>query len=142
MRDMHQIRLEIPSAAEYVSVARHTVEGIASRMRFDASEVGDLKLAVGEACNNAVRHGSPSSNHPCVTVVCSVSLNCLMIEVSNGLVGGEPCPKITEAVNPEREGGMGLYIIKKLMDEVDITWEHCSAKIKMVKMLKSHCASA
>ncbi|HOM71293.1 MAG TPA: ATP-binding protein, partial [Armatimonadota bacterium] len=56
MQEAHQIRLEIPSATEYVGVVRRAVEGIARRMNFDSSEVEDLKLAVGEACTNAIKH--------------------------------------------------------------------------------------
>lgn len=142
MENIHQIRLEIPSAAEYVSVVRQAVEGIAKRMHFDAMEVGDLKLAVGEACNNAIRHGCTSTAHPCVTVICYVASSCLEIEVFNGLTGKEPCPTIVEAVNPEKEGGMGLFIIRKVMDEVEINWEDCSARVRMVKRMKPICADA
>ena len=88
MEGSHEIRLEIPSAAEYVSLVRHAIEGIASRMRFDPVEVGDLKLAVGEACNNAVKHGGGTTGYPCIVVVCKVAPTSLEIEVSNALSGG------------------------------------------------------
>lgn len=137
MDDQDQIRLEIPSSAEYITVVRQTVGGIADRMHFDPLEVDDLKLAVGEACTNAVRHGCPSEVNPCITVVCKVVSDSLEIEISNGLAGGEPCPTIVSNVDFDKEGGMGLYIMKNLMDEVDIIWENCTARIRMVKRLKA-----
>lgn len=137
MKDGHQIRLEIPSSAEYVSVVRQAVEGLANRMNFDAMEVDDLKLAVGEACNNAVRHGCPSDQNPSITVVCRVALDNIQIEISNGLAGDEPCPAIVSQVDTSKEGGMGLYLMHKLMDEVDIVWEDHTARIRMVKRLKA-----
>jgi serine/threonine-protein kinase RsbW len=136
MQDAHQIRLEIPSAAEYVSVVRRAVEGIATRMHFAPSDVEDLKLAVGEACNNAVKHGCPSHNRPFITVICKVTPGCLEIEIKNGLAGEEPCPAVVEPPDGSKEGGMGLHIMRQLMDEVDIIWKNRTASIRMVKRLR------
>lgn len=140
MQVAEQIRLEIPSSTEYVSLVRHAVEGIAHRMRFDEPEINDLKLAVGEACTNAVRHGCPSEAHPFVTVVCKVNSGCLEIEVCNSLAGGESCPTIVgsldDNIENRKEGGMGLYIMRSLMDEVDIIWGANTARIRMVKRPK------
>jgi serine/threonine-protein kinase RsbW len=141
MQDAHQIRLEIPSSAEYISVVRQAIVGIANRMRFDPIDIDDLRLAVGEACNNAVKHGCPSSENPTVTVLCKVCCDTIEVEVSNGIGGGEPCPTIVGSlpcdVKNARENGMGLYIMRRLMDEVDIIWEDHTARIRMVKRLRT-----
>ena len=136
MQDPHQIRLEIPSAAEYVGVVRRAVESIASRMPFAATDIEDLKLAVGEACTNAVRHGCPSRHHPFITVICKVTPDFLEIEIKNGLAGGEQCPSVVTIPDTDKEGGMGLYIMREVMDEVDIVWKGRTASIRMVKRVK------
>ncbi|MBI2841929.1 MAG: ATP-binding protein [Armatimonadetes bacterium] len=136
MQCAHQIRLEIPSTAEFVGVVRQAVAGIAGRMCFSPTEVDDLKLAVGEACNNAVRHGCPSSVNPYITVVCNVAGDRLEIEISNGLAGGELCPTIVDDLDYSKEGGMGLYIMREIMDEVEIIWHDRTARVRMVKRLK------
>ena len=53
------IVLHIPSRPEYVRVVRLTLMGIASRMEFSYDDVEDMKLAVAEACNNAILHAAP-----------------------------------------------------------------------------------
>jgi serine/threonine-protein kinase RsbW len=145
MQDAHQIRLEIPSDAEYVGVVRQAIGGIARRMRFDPSDIDDLKLAVGEACTNAVRHGCPSVVNPSVSIICTVSPAVLEIEISNGLAGGQQCPVIVGSLECDpknaKEGGMGLYIMRKLMDEVDVVWEEHEARIRMVKRLPNKSVS-
>jgi serine/threonine-protein kinase RsbW len=50
------VRITIPSRSEYVRVVRLAVLGIASRMAFSYDDVEDIKLAVSEACNNAILH--------------------------------------------------------------------------------------
>jgi serine/threonine-protein kinase RsbW len=53
------IVLHIPSKPEYVRVVRLALTGIASRMEFSWEDVEDMKLAVSEACNNAILHAAP-----------------------------------------------------------------------------------
>jgi len=50
------IRLRFPARPEYLLLARLAVAAVARRMALGRVEVGDLKLAVTEACSNAVRH--------------------------------------------------------------------------------------
>ncbi len=51
-----KVCLSIPTKSEYVSVARLTSSVIANNMGFDIEDIEDIKVAVGEACNNAVLH--------------------------------------------------------------------------------------
>ena len=48
------VTLTIPCAPEYVGTARLTILGVASRMGFSYDQVEDIRLAVGEACANAI----------------------------------------------------------------------------------------
>jgi len=50
------IVIQIPSRPEFVRVVRLALLGIASRMDFSFDDVEDIKLAVSEACNNAILH--------------------------------------------------------------------------------------
>lgn len=113
------IILVLPSKPEYVSVARLTVSGIASRMGFDIEEVEDIKLAVAEACTNAIKHGYKECPGE-YEVKASVEGNCLSISVSDKGCGFEmenvKCPDC----NNLKEGGMGLFIIRTLMDDAEL----------------------
>ena len=51
------IEIRFPSRSEYVGVVRLAVSGIAQRCNFTMDEIEDLKIAVTEACSNAVIHG-------------------------------------------------------------------------------------
>ena len=55
------VHLRFPARAEYLLLARLAVSGVARRMGLGGKEVADLKLAVTEACSNAVRHAYPAS---------------------------------------------------------------------------------
>jgi serine/threonine-protein kinase RsbW len=50
------VNLVIPAKTDFVGIARLAVSGIANRMGFSYDDIEDLKLAVSEACTNAVVH--------------------------------------------------------------------------------------
>lgn len=134
MRQGEVVELEIPSAPEYVSIVRQAVEGIARRMDFSPSQIEDLKLAVGEACTNAVKYGCPKDDLHNVEVKCVVTGGGLVVEIRNFISGCEH-PKVPRQPDLTREGGLGLYMIRKLVDEVDILWDQDRATVRMLKKL-------
>lgn len=132
LRQGEVIHLEIPSAPEYVAIARHAVEGIARRMQFTPSQIEDLKLAFGEACTNAVKYGCPCEEYPNVEIKCVVLEDGLLVEIRNS-VSDCSCPTVPSMPDFTHEGGRGLYMMRQLVDEVDMTW---SPELAVVKMFK------
>ena len=55
-RTEHVVRLDFPAKPDYLLLARLALAGIARALPLDEEAVADLKLAVTEACGNAVRH--------------------------------------------------------------------------------------
>ena len=113
-----KINLSIPNKPEYVSVIRLTVTAIANRMGFDIEKIEDIKVAVAEACTNAITHGRNEIDN--FNVEFSIEEEKLTIAVcDNGKGCATNCIK-----NPDltllNEGGLGVFIIKSLMDDVNI----------------------
>jgi serine/threonine-protein kinase RsbW len=132
LRQGEVMQLEIPSSPEYVAIARHAVEGIARRMHFDAGQIEDLKLAVGEACANAVKYSTCSDDNPNVEIKCVVMPDSLTVEVKNKYIGPDQL-SFPNALDPSREGGRGLYLMRQLMDEVHFEWKKGTAVVRMLK---------
>src|SRR6185436_3009746 len=51
------VRLSIPAKAEYITLVRLALSGLSHLRPLSEEALGDLKLAVTEACTNSVRHG-------------------------------------------------------------------------------------
>ena len=134
MRQGEAVELEIPSAPEYVAIVRQAVEGVARRMRFDAGQIEDLKIAVGEACTNAVKYGCKQQGNGNVLVRCIVCSDALIVEIRNSIVECES-PEVPCEPDLDKEGGLGLYLMRQLVDEVDLTWESEMAVVKLLKRL-------
>ncbi|MGV8145352.1 MAG: ATP-binding protein [Alkaliphilus sp.] len=128
----NQIKLSVPNKAEYLSVVRLTTSGIANRIGFDLDEIEDIKLAVAEACTNAMTHGKEEKGT--YNIDFTIEKERLVIEVKDR---GNGC-RIENIKKPEKgkleEGGLGLFIIKSLMDKVEISSN--SGKGTSIKMMK------
>jgi len=116
---MENITLSLPSKAEYVSVARLTASVIANNMGFNIEDVEDIKVAVGEACNNAVLHGKCDQDRFHIDFeVYEEEFTVIVKDTGNGFDFIEY--KEPDLNNP-RENGLGLFIMKSLMDDVEVT---------------------
>ena len=125
--EVSRIELQIPASSEWVRVARLTVAGVASRLPFPVDAVEDIKLAVTEAINNAIQH-APSQTlagqEATISIVIKTSARGLWIDVADQgrLHGGWPASDLNaQAARPDElpEGGLGLMLIRSLMDEVE-----------------------
>ncbi len=130
------LKFSVPGKPEYVRTVRLAISSLANCAGFDIEAVEDIKVAVSEACNNVVRHGK-SEKKDTYEIACEVEENRMTISVTDQ-AGGYDLAKYQKPSieNPIKEGGLGIYIIKALMDEVDIFSEIGSGtNIKMVKYL-------
>lgn len=137
------IEMKIPAKAEYVGVIRLTLSGIASRIGFSYENIEDLKIAVSEAITNAVQHAYSNSENEEVLVGFTLYKNKLEIKVADSgksfnfdQAYEEAGPyKEDEKVEFLREGGLGLYLIETLMDEVTMQ-QNEGVTIVMTKYLE------
>jgi serine/threonine-protein kinase RsbW len=117
------IRLTIPAKPEYITLGRLALTGIA-RMRpndVSAETLGDLKLALTEACTNSVRHAYGDEGGM-VEIGYELHRDKLVVEVAdegNGLAASGERPPLTE--DELMEGGLGIAIIEALSDELEIS---------------------
>jgi serine/threonine-protein kinase RsbW len=117
------VRLTMPARAEYLILARLALAGIAREVAMSEEALADLKLAVTEACGNAVRHAYPVEGlgEPgTVRVVYEVGADAIEITVEDEGTGVEleELPDDPLSGEDPAESGMGLAIIRAVMDEL------------------------
>jgi serine/threonine-protein kinase RsbW len=117
------VELKIPSQLGYERVAREAAAAVARRLGFSSERVEELKTAVGEACTNAIRHGSNADARMKVVVLLTADETKLDILVKDVGVGDAPSGEVVapdiqaqvEGRNPP--GGLGLWLIRQMVDE-------------------------
>lgn len=119
--------LEIPARAEYVALVRQFVASLASsRQLLDEERIDNLKLAVSEACTNAIEaYHDPTGQH--VRIRWRDGGDRLEVGVEDSGPGFD-LRRVPAGESPRRqagcqprlpaERGLGIRLIRSLVDEV------------------------
>ena len=124
---LREVRLILPMASDMELVASQTASAIANWMVMSAERVGEVEMAVVEACINAFEHSHSPERKVDITfrVFGAGNPERLEIVVHDKGVGFVPASVIDpqpgrKVVGGGRKRGWGLRIIQGLMDEVRI----------------------
>jgi len=134
------IHLHLPSELGYEKVAMGAVRSVAQAMGFSPDRILDLQTAIAEACTNAIEHGNRLNASQRVEVVMTIEENALAVDVNDkGQDAHFADPQLPEY---GRHRGMGMYIIKQLVDEVQWSAKPQGGQVRMVIYLEPHAQPA
>lgn len=131
MQPYDYIELKVPAKAQYLGVARLLISGIANRVGFSYEDIEDLKIATSEAVTNAVQHAYRDGDDGEVIVGCALyedKIEVVVTDFGHSFNYEETKKHIGpyhehDEVSFLREGGLGLYLMETLMDEVKIRYK-------------------
>jgi serine/threonine-protein kinase RsbW len=119
------VRLSFPAKPDYLLLARLALAGVARSLPVGPELLADLKLAVTEACGNAVRHAyaEREGSVGVAFVVADDRLEMIVEDEGAGIAlpVEELVPEPAAETTPEPiDGGMGMAIIRAIVDELDV----------------------
>ena len=123
------VDFSIPCMSDYVSVVRLAISGIATRMSFSIEDIEDIKIAVSEACTNAIQYAFDEPKTERVNIQCNLFKEKLQIIIKDTGKGFQPDELDRTPINERSLDeidektprlGLGLTFIKSLMDETII----------------------
>ena len=142
------IELEIPARAEFVALARLVVSALASADSNLADErIDDLKLAVSEACTNAIEAHDAAGSNERVLVRCKAGADALEVCVEDRGHGFDPSglpdhPPVTDPDRLKFERGLGIPLIRARVDEVEFSPTAEGTSVRLVMRLGTNGAEA
>jgi serine/threonine-protein kinase RsbW len=135
---MDSFELEIDANVENLSVI---ADFIATAMRQIGTEEGifEVQTAVDEACTNIIQHAY-SGRGGIIAISCELQDNDFVVTIRDrGMPfdpGSVPPPDLEADLEQRRVGGLGMYLMRKLMDEVGYDFDAKKGnKLTMRKML-------
>ena len=120
--EVEVVELLLPPRPEVVAVVRLVVGAlIDADPLFDEERGADVRLAVSEACTNAVQ--AQPTGEP-IVVRCEVTAGRLLFSVTDHGRGFDPealpeHPAVTDPARLDHENGLGIPLIRLLSDAVD-----------------------
>jgi anti-sigma regulatory factor (Ser/Thr protein kinase) len=116
-------RLAVPADLAYLALVGEFVLFMARRAGFAETDAARLRLAVDEACANAIEHGGLSRAGQPLEVVCEASVDALTVRVADCgsafTIAEAADPEVDAPLEKRRIGGLGLYLMRRVMDHVE-----------------------
>lgn len=140
MANSNQIHtLSVEASTEHLSKVREFVAAHAQNSGLKAKQIDEIKLAVDEAYTNIIKHAYKNSPQKKVNIEIGSDSNKLWISLIDEGKSFDPAtysePDIMQRIKQKKRGGMGVYLIKKLMDQVQYSRKGRINEIRMVKNL-------
>ncbi len=124
----------IPSTVPAANRMIAKVLRVAERMKCGEEEMKKVELALREALLNAILHGNLRSPRKRVSVRCYCQADCgmlLVVEDEGSGFNPKKIPDPTQGKNIYSSHGRGIYLMRKLMDEV--RFERCGSRVVLKK---------
>jgi serine/threonine-protein kinase RsbW len=117
---MNAIRIEVPALTENIRMIESFIDNAREKFHLDDDIYGNIMIAVTEAVNNAIKHGSHSDSSRNVNLSLLVDGTTLKFRVEDQGPGFDymHLPDPTSPENLEKPGGRGIFLMKHLADEV------------------------
>ncbi len=114
--------LVIKSTTENLSKVRDFTKSSAEAIGFSKEAIGKIILAVDEACSNVIKHAYKYSEEGEISVSLNYKDPKFVISITDEGTHFDPDlipePDIKEYHKQKKVGGLGMFLMKKLMDEV------------------------
>jgi anti-sigma regulatory factor (Ser/Thr protein kinase) len=107
---------------ENLDAIREFVGGIAAKGGFSDKETYNIKLATDEAASNIIEHAYEGVSNGILEISCGLHKNSIVIIlVDHGESfdpSAVPMPDLKADLSERQVGGLGIFLMRKLMDEV------------------------
>lgn len=135
--------LTIPAQAEYLDIVRLTLYGFATKAGYTFEEIEDMKVAVAEACNNVILHAYGAADSGTIELRLESGEEGMTISVKDhgqSFVfpenAGIPALLEQTEISEVTVGGLGLFLMEALMDDVQVrSYDGSGTEIVLTKRL-------
>lgn len=134
--------LVVPSETRQLAKVRNFVVKHARQANVGETHIEALRLAIDEACANVIEHayqGNPSKE---VSLAITIEPTRVVVQIRDH---GRPFdrttyqrPNVMELSRKRKSGGLGVDIIRRLMDEVQYLNHGDTNEIRFVRFRRAH----
>ena len=133
-------RIVIPCSKSNLQEIRNFIIEILKTENLSDLEIHSMVLAVDEVCANIIIHSSNCSPEQTLEVLMEVKKDRVEYEIIDNGIGFDirqyPEPDLNEIIKTKRKGGVGLMLVKRIMDEIDFYSKKGKSVVKLTKFLE------
>ena len=135
---MAVVELEIPARPAYLSLVRLIVDAAVGSLApgLSVARLDDLKIAVTEACSNAIEAHEAILDDGPVVVRCVIDDHQVTVDIVDRGRGFDPdrvetLPAATDPRRLRHESGLGIPLMRTLTDEVAFSLDADGTKVSL-----------
>lgn len=138
---LKKYKLSVGCSTQNLEIIRNFVLNIAVQIGMTKDQIGQIELAVDEASTNVIKHSCDYNEAKTLTIIIKVLKDKFVIEIidrGNKKFDPNSVQKVNlkEFVKNRKHGGLGIHLMKNLMDEVQyFSGEKNYNRVRLVKNL-------
>ncbi len=129
---------KVNASTQNLSTIRDFVSRHAREQGFTAEKVADIQLAVDEAYTNIIKHAYKNDSTKEVVINLEFDDEKMIVTLTDRGKGFDihryKKPNLKKQIEMKKRGGMGVYLIRKLMDDVSY---HVKNQKNILRMYKN-----
>jgi serine/threonine-protein kinase RsbW len=130
-------KITYPAKFEFLDEIREFVAEIARQGGFNDKEVYSLQLAADEAASNIIEHAYEGVANASLDISCDMQGDAIVIIMRDEGLSFDPSqvkqPNLKAKLSERQIGGLGVYLMRKLMDDVRYESAGKSNTLTMIK---------
>jgi len=127
----------IPAQMSYLTQIRDFIEQVSKKHKYSDKLSNSFKLVIDEACTNIIRHGYRDVKGGEITLKAIIRKQSLTIVVIDQGKSYDPrsanTPDLEKYVNIGKRGGLGIMMMRKLMDDVQYNITSRGNELRLTK---------
>jgi anti-sigma regulatory factor (Ser/Thr protein kinase) len=135
----HALEFRLVNDLAAMTRLAEAVEGFVAEHRLPAEAANALYVCVDEAVSNVVAHGYPDGARGEIEVRLRRRPDSVVLEIEDDGVPFDPLqappPDLTRPLDQRPVGGLGIHLVRKLMDDVSYARRDGRNVLKLVKNL-------
>ena len=139
-----EFKLSVTSNMKNLTAISDFITSVAKKLGLDDDQTFALQMAVDEACANVIEHAYGGQTNGTISIHCQTLNDDVVVTIHDHGRPFDPQsvprPDITAPLEKRQNGGLGLYLMEKLMDSVE--WEFDAEKGNTLTLRKRREKSA
>ncbi len=137
-KNISKEELIIPASMSHLLEVREFIERIGKKYKFSDKIINSFKLVVDETCTNIIRHGYSDIKDGKITIraiIRRLSLTVVIIDQGKSFDPRQvKDPDLNKYVQIGKKGGLGIFMMRKLMDDIQYNLTSHGNELRLTKM--------
>lgn len=134
-----QFDYQVPCSTQRLKEVRNFVNQVLHEYEFSEVDISRMVLAVDEVCSNLIIHSNNCNPEELIELQIKVDEEGITFEIKDQGKAFRPDsyeePTLNEVIQKKKKGGIGLMLVKRIMDEIEFHSESSHNVCRLYKRI-------